>query len=334
MYTTEKKDLKNMTTLCYIESEDSFLMMHRVKKKNDVNEEKWVGIGGHFKEGESPQECLVREVKEETGLTLTSYRYAGIITFVSDQWGSEYMHLFTADAYEGTIYDEEGNFRECPEGLLSWVKKDAVNDLSIWEGDKIFFKLLSEKGPFFSLKLCYEGEKLVEAALDGKQLALHTFDPIWNEQSEVLILGSFPSVKSREQNFYYGHKQNRFWKMLAEVTHSKLPKTIEEKRQLLLTNHIALWDVVHCCQITGSSDQSLRELTINDVGSLLAKSNIKTILGNGAKATMLYNTYLKNKTKKEIIQMPSTSPANAMCPLEKLIEAYGNVIREKTEILQ
>lgn len=170
MSTEEKPDLKNMTTLCYIESEDSYLMMHRVSKKNDPNQDKWVGIGGHFKEGESPEECLLREAMEETGLKLTSYRYAGIVTFVSDKWGSEYMHLFTADGFEGQITDENGQMRRCNEGVFEWVKKSEVFHLPVWEGDKIFFRLLQEKRSFFSLKLCYEGENLVEAILDGKNI--------------------------------------------------------------------------------------------------------------------------------------------------------------------
>lgn len=170
----EKKDIPHMTTLCYIENEDSYLMMHRVSKKNDLNKDKWIGIGGHFKEEESPEECLLRESMEETGLVLTSYRYAGFITFVSDEWGTEYMHLYTADGFDGSITDENGNMRVCQEGVLEWVKKSAVYDLPIWEGDKIFFRLLEEKRSFFSLKLRYQKETLVEAILDGKKISFET----------------------------------------------------------------------------------------------------------------------------------------------------------------
>jgi len=148
-------------TLCYIENErEEYLMLHRVKKKNDVNQDKWIGVGGKFEDKESPEECLLREVKEETGLTLTDYRFRGIVTFASDGWETEYMHLYTASGYEGAI-------KECDEGNLEWVKKSEVENLPIWEGDKIFFRLLEEKRPFFSLKLSYEGDKLVYAALDG-----------------------------------------------------------------------------------------------------------------------------------------------------------------------
>lgn len=153
----------NCTTLCYIEKEDSYLMMHRVKKVNDINKDKWVGVGGHFEEGESPEECLLREVYEETGLTLTSFRLRGIVTFSTDVYPTEYMFLYTADSYEGEMI-------ECNEGNLEWVKKSDVYNLPIWEGDKIFFRLLEEEVPVFSLKLRYDGDELVEAVLDGKDI--------------------------------------------------------------------------------------------------------------------------------------------------------------------
>ena len=158
-----KPDLKHLTTLCYIEKDDCYLMMHRISKKNDLNAGKWIGVGGHFQEGESPEECLIREVLEETGLTLTRYRFRGIVTFVSDQWGCEYMHLFTADEFEGELPEER--MQACPEGELKWVPKEAVPALRLWEGDKIFLKLLLERESFFSLKLCYQGDDLVEATL-------------------------------------------------------------------------------------------------------------------------------------------------------------------------
>ena len=149
----------NLTTLCYIEKDDCYLMMHRIKKKNDLNEGKWIGVGGHFEEGESPEECLVREVYEETGLTLTSYRLRGIITFISDKWGCEYMHLYTADDFEG---DMDAAREKCAEGILEWVHKREIYDLNLWEGDRIFLKLLLESDKIFSLKLQYKGEELIE----------------------------------------------------------------------------------------------------------------------------------------------------------------------------
>lgn len=145
----------NLTTLCYIEKDNQYLMLHRVKKENDINKDKWIGVGGHFEEDESPEECLQREVKEETGLTLTSYKLRGIITFISNEWQTEYMFLYTADGYTGEML-------ECNEGDLEWVDKSKMYDLPLWEGDKIFLKLLDTTDEFFSLKLRYEGETLVE----------------------------------------------------------------------------------------------------------------------------------------------------------------------------
>ena len=149
----------NFTTLCYIEKENKYLMLHRTSKKKDGNKDKWIGVGGHFEKGESPEDCLLREVKEETGLELTSYQFRGIVTFISDEWPDEYMCLYTADKYTGDI----GN---CDEGELVWVEKGKIMDLNIWEGDKIFLKLLTENQPFFSLKLEYKGDKLINTVLN------------------------------------------------------------------------------------------------------------------------------------------------------------------------
>ena len=153
-------------TLCYLENDrEEYLMLHRVKKKNDINHDKWIGVGGGFEYGESPEECAVRETREETGLTLTDYRYRGIITFdCGGQECTQYIHLFTAAAWTGEL-------SECNEGDLEWVPKEKVYDLPIWEGDKIFFRLLEEERPFFSLKLSYSAEDvLLRAVLDGKEL--------------------------------------------------------------------------------------------------------------------------------------------------------------------
>ena len=154
--------MKN-TSLCYIERGDSYLMLHRVKKNNDENHDKWIGIGGKFEEGESPEECMCREMLEETGLTAKSWQYRGIVTFVSDEWGTEYMHLFKCSDYSGEIKD-------CDEGVLEWIKKDKLLSLPIWEGDKIFLRLLDTDCPFFSLKLRYSGDRLIKAALNGEEI--------------------------------------------------------------------------------------------------------------------------------------------------------------------
>ena len=168
MYPTMEGRYESMylnTTLGYIERDDAYLMLHRVKKKNDLNHDKWVGIGGKFEDGESPEECMRREALEETGLTLHDLQLRGIVTFVSNEWDNEYMFLYTCTQFSGDL-------TECKEGNLEWVPKDKVCSLPIWEGDKIFFRLLNENAPFFSLKLSYEGDKLVYAALDGKALEI------------------------------------------------------------------------------------------------------------------------------------------------------------------
>ncbi len=156
--------MKN-TSLCYIERNGRYLMLHRVKKEHDENRDKWIGIGGKFEPGESPEDCVLRETLEETGLRLTKYRYCGIITFVSDRWETEYMHLFHATGFTGTP-------RECDEGQLEWIEKERVLSLPQWAGDRIFLDLMQKNVPFFSLKLRYEGERLAEAVLNGVPMTL------------------------------------------------------------------------------------------------------------------------------------------------------------------
>lgn len=163
--------MKN-TTLCYLEKDGAYLMLHRVKKKNDVNAGKWVGVGGHFEEGESPYDCAVREIFEETGFACAALSYRGVVTFVSDEWETEQMHLFTSgdflgeDAYPRYTGGEE-TATDCNEGNLAWVEKSLVPTLPLWEGDKVFLSLLEKKEPFFSLKLVYEGDALVRVFKNG-----------------------------------------------------------------------------------------------------------------------------------------------------------------------
>lgn len=153
-----------LTTLCYMEKDGKYLMLHRVSKKNDVNKDKWIGVGGHFEAGESPEDCLLREVKEETGLTLTSWQFRGIVTFCYSDDPAEYMCLYTADEFVGTLTD-------CKEGALEWVPKDQVRSLNLWKGDLLFLELMENEVSFFSLKLCYhEDGTLYRAVLDGKEL--------------------------------------------------------------------------------------------------------------------------------------------------------------------
>ena len=151
------------STLCYVLRGDQVLMLHRVKKKNDINHDKWIGIGGKFEAGESPDECLLRDAREETGLTLTDWKCRGVVTFISDEAEGEFMYLFTADGFEGELTD-------CPEGDLQWVSREFLNELPKWEGDQIFLDLLWENHPFFLLTLRYSGDTLVEAILDGKKI--------------------------------------------------------------------------------------------------------------------------------------------------------------------
>ena len=163
MTLTDKNRQNHMinTTLCYIEQDGKYLMLHRIKKEKDVNRDKWIGIGGKFEDKESPEDCVLREAFEETGLTLEKIKYRGIVTFVSDRYETEWMHLFTSDQFSGKIKD-------CDEGVLEWIEKDALYSLPIWEGDKIFLRLLDENVPFFSLKLIYKGDVLQEAVLNGE----------------------------------------------------------------------------------------------------------------------------------------------------------------------
>ena len=148
------------TTLCYIEKDEKYLMLHRVKKKNDMNHDKWIGIGGKLEDGESPFDCARREILEETGLHTDALSYRGIVTFVSDEFGTEYMHLFHTKQFSGEIR------KDCDEGNLEWIEKEKLISLPIWEGDKIFLALLDQNTPFFSLKLCYKGDSLISHTLE------------------------------------------------------------------------------------------------------------------------------------------------------------------------
>ena len=146
------------TTLCYIEKDDKYLMLLRNKKKVDENKGKWVGVGGKFEEGESPEECLIREVKEETGLTLTSYKFRGIVTFVSSEWGCEYIFLYTADGFTGEL-------SECSEGELVWIEKKDIFDLNMWEGDYVFLEPMMNTDDILSIKVVYDGDKMIDSII-------------------------------------------------------------------------------------------------------------------------------------------------------------------------
>ncbi len=155
----------------------------------------------------------------------------------------------------------------------------------------------------------------------------HTFEPIYNQESQILILGTFPSVKSRENQFYYGHPQNRFWKVMAKLTREEVPATIEEKKALLLRNHIAIWDVIQSCRIVGSSDSSIQDVVVNDFSNILQNSKIEKIYANGGKAYELYQKYAYAQTKRAIIKLPSTSPANASYSLDRLCSEWDDIMK-------
>ena len=161
----------------------------------------------------------------------------------------------------------------------------------------------------------------------------HTFEPVFDTESRILILGSFPSVKSRENNFFYGHPQNRFWKVMANVLNWKVPVTIEEKKEMLLSNHVAVWDVIASCSIQGSSDTSIKDVVVNDFSRILEHSKVERIYANGGKAYELYAKYAEKLTGIKAIKLPSTSPANASWSLERLTEAWRTLIRSKESIV-
>ncbi len=187
-----------LTTLCYLEQDGKYLMLHRIRKQNDVNKDKWIGIGGKFEFGESPEDCLLREAYEETGYTLTDYRLRGIVTFLFNDEEAEYMFLYTATGFSGEPH-------VCGEGTLEWVPKEKIGELNLWEGDRIFHRLIDEDRPFFSLKLHYRGDRLTEAVLDGTPMEL----------LDVLGENGEPSGLVRERTLVheYGdfHRTSHVW---------------------------------------------------------------------------------------------------------------------------
>ena len=238
-----------LSTLCYIEKEHKYLMLHRVIKKNDVNKDKWIGVGGHFEEGESPEECVLREVKEETGYTLTSYRYRGLVTFVFADVEMEYMSLFTADGFEGEPIP-------CNEGVLEWVDIEEVWKLNLWEGDKIFFRLLDEEIPFFSLKLVYNLQGQLEyAALNGKQMEM--FDVIDMDGNKTGLIKE-RGVVHREGAL---HATSHIW--IARENEKSGCDILLQKRSACKDSHPGCYDISSAGHIGAGDDalnSALREL--------------------------------------------------------------------------
>ena len=231
-----------LSTLCYIEKDRKYLMLHRVVKKNDVNKDKWIGVGGHFEEGESPEECVLREVNEETGYTLTSYRYRGLVTFVFADVEMEYMSLFTADGFEGEAIP-------CNEGVLEWVDIEEVWKLNLWEGDKIFFRLLDEEVPFFSLKLVYNLQGQLEyAALNGKQMEM--FDVIDMDGNKT------GAIKERGVVHREGalHATSHIW--IARKNEKSGYDILLQKRSACKDSHPGCYDISSAGHI-GAGDEAL-----------------------------------------------------------------------------
>lgn len=237
------------STLCYIEKDNQYLMLHRVVKKNDVNKDKWIGVGGHFEYGESPEDCVLREVKEETGYTLTSYQYRGLVTFVFADVEMEYMSLFTADGFEGEPI-------ACNEGVLEWVDIEKVWKLNLWEGDKIFFRLLDEKIPFFSLKLVYNLQgQLTSAVLNGKPMEM--FDVI-DEKGSPTGLIKERGVVHREGAL---HATSHIW--IARKNQKSGYDILLQKRSAIKDSHPGCYDISSAGHIGAGDDplsSALREL--------------------------------------------------------------------------
>lgn len=238
-----------LSTLCYIEKDNQYLMLHRIVKKNDVNKDKWIGVGGHFEYGESPEDCILREVKEETGYTLTSYQYRGLVTFVFADVEMEYMSLFTADGFEGDPIP-------CNEGILEWVNIEDVWKLNLWEGDKIFFRLLDEKIPFFSLKLVYNVQGQLESAtLNGKPMEM--FDII-DETGNMTGIIKERGVVHREGAL---HATAHIW--IARENQKSGYDILLQKRSAAKDSHPGCYDISsagHICAGDSVLESALREL--------------------------------------------------------------------------
>lgn len=250
------EDMKNMSTLCYLEKDGSYLMLHRTVKKNDVNKDKWIGVGGHFKRGESPEECVLREVKEETGYTLTSFRYRGIVTFLCGDDALEYMSLFTADGFTGEPVS-------CNEGILEWVPVEKVWELNLWEGDKIFFRLLEEEEPFFSLKLVYDtAGKLLQAQLNGVPMEL--FD-ILNEDGTKSGIVKERGVVHREGSL---HPTVHTW--IAREKENGKYDVLLQKRSAIKDSYPGCYDISSAGHVTAGD--TYPEAAVREMGEELGLS--------------------------------------------------------------
>lgn len=254
----------NLSTLCYLEKNGKYLMLHRTRKKNDVNKDKWIGVGGHFEQDESPEECVAREVREETGLTLTSMHFRGLVTFVSGNGVTEYMSLFTADNFTGMMTD-------CDEGELEWIDKKDIPKLNLWAGDRIFFRLLEENLPFFSLKLVYDGnDRLISAVLNGHPMELFALiDPSGHRTGEIQERGVVHSEGLL-------HMTVHIWIIR---THNGVPEVLLQKRSPEKDSFPGCYDISSAGHITASDSvlsAAIRELK-EELGITASACDLKKI---------------------------------------------------------
>lgn len=301
---------QGLTTLCYLEKDGKYLMLHRTVKKHDVNKDKWIGIGGHFENWESPEECILRETKEETGYTLTSYRLRGVVTFISGTDDNEYMFLYTADGFEGEPIP-------CNEGELEWVDKEQIWNLNLWEGDKIFFRLLDENHPFFSLKLVYDGHSgLVEAALDGKPMEL--FD-ILDEEGKPTGIVKERGVAHREGS---AHPTAHIW--IVRPNENSGFDLLLQKRSSKKDSYPGCLDISSAGHVSAGddvTDSAVRELS-EELGIHATKEELEPV---GVLKSYSENTFwgqpFKNKEFSHIYIYRKPVDAEALTLQETEVEA-------------
>lgn len=296
------------STLCYIEQNEKYLMLHRVVKKNDVNKDKWIGVGGKFEEGESPEDCLKREVKEETGLTLTSFRFRGILSFFSVGYEPEYICFYTADGFKGDLI-------KCEEGTLEWVKKTEITNLNLWEGDRIFHRLLLEEAPFFSLKLRYEHNVLIEAVLNGTSMELVD---LLDENNEVTGIRREREVIHREGGL---HRTSHVW--LVRRNEKGEPEILLQKRAKGKDAFPGCYDISSAGHIpagVGYRESAVRELE-EELGVKVAPEELLYIGQNESKVdTVFYGKPFRNHETSAVYVLDRTGVSDRFILQESEVE--------------
>lgn len=296
------------STLCYIEQNEKYLMLHRVVKKNDVNKDKWIGVGGKFEEGESPEDCLKREVKEETGLTLTSFRFRGILSFFSVGYEPEYICLYTADGFTGDLI-------KCEEGTLEWVEKTEIANLNLWEGDRIFHRLILEEAPFFSLKLRYEHNVLIEAVLNGTSMELVD---LLDENNEVTGIRREREVIHREGGL---HRTSHVW--LVRRNEKGEPEILLQKRAKGKDAFPGCYDISSAGHIpagVGYRESAVRELE-EELGVKVAPEELLYIGQNESKVdTVFYGKPFRNHETSAVYVLDRTGASDRFILQESEVE--------------